>query len=115
MNEAIALQTCGDEIWATNPNTGEGMTADFEKVFDADASQDSVYAVLGVPCVESVKSGVCSCIFAHGQTGTGKTHSIVGDMRDKTIGTLSSSEDGLLPRMADSLLKERKPATNNDD
>eukprot|EP00397_Hematodinium_sp_SG-2012_P032778 GEMP01034933.1.p1 GENE.GEMP01034933.1~~GEMP01034933.1.p1 ORF type:complete len:547 (+),score=83.21 GEMP01034933.1:53-1642(+) len=105
MKQSIAIQAYDNEICATDPTSGEQHWSKYEQVFDSDASQESVYDALGDPCVQSVKSGVSSCIFAHGQTGTGKTHSIVG-ASSSFASDSGPSGCGLLPRMAAELLKD---------
>lgn len=43
-----------------------------------DTQQEAVYKDLGVPILESALNGYNGTIFAYGQTGAGKTHSITG-------------------------------------
>ena len=47
-------------------------------VFDRDASQESVYALVAQPRVARVSEGVNACVIAYGQTGSGKTHTMFG-------------------------------------
>ena len=53
-------------------------TFTFDIVFDMDAAQTEVYNETARPIVESVLEGYNGTIFAYGQTGTGKTHTMVG-------------------------------------
>ena len=50
----------------------------FDRVFDAEASQESVADEVGRPLVEHVLQGYNACCFAYGQTGSGKTYSMFG-------------------------------------
>ena len=54
-------------------------------------SQEQVYAELGVPVVEAVFSGYNSCVFAYGQTASGKTYTMSG----------YGPEQGLIPRVCE--------------
>lgn len=50
----------------------------FDSVFDWNSTQRSVYDGTAFPIVESVLGGYNGTIFAYGQTGTGKTHTMTG-------------------------------------
>lgn len=42
----------------------------------------NIYAVAGMPIVEHCLAGYNSSIFAYGQTGAGKTHTMQGSLTD---------------------------------
>ncbi|KAG5178547.1 kinesin-like protein [Tribonema minus] len=50
----------------------------FDSVFGDGVTQKRVYEVCGAPLVESVLEGYNGTIFAYGQTGAGKTHTMEG-------------------------------------
>ena len=50
----------------------------YDSVYDADAEQQAVYDESAFPLVESVIQGYNGTIFAYGQTGCGKTHTMLG-------------------------------------
>ncbi|KAK8767841.1 hypothetical protein V5799_005378 [Amblyomma americanum] len=54
------------------------LTFSFDRVFPGAASQATVYAEVS-ELVQSTLDGYNVCIFAYGQTGAGKTHSMEGD------------------------------------
>lgn len=56
---------------------GSIVEAQFDRVFDQDVSQQEAYASVS-DAVEAVTKGYNSTIFAYGQTGTGKTYTILG-------------------------------------
>ena len=58
-----------------------------------EASQLEVYDAVGRPVLEDVIRGYHGCILAYGQTGAGKTHSLL------QMGEQSADEAGLLPRV----------------
>jgi kinesin family member 17 len=50
----------------------------FDAVYDHDSQQQVVYDESAFPLVESVIEGYNGTIFAYGQTGCGKTHTMLG-------------------------------------
>ncbi|CAM9840016.1 unnamed protein product, partial [Ectocarpus fasciculatus] len=56
----------------------------FDQVFGLEARQETVYAEVS-PLVVSVLDGYNACIFAYGQTGTGKTYTMMGPPRDRGV------------------------------
>lgn len=51
----------------------------FDRTFGPDSKQNDVYQTVVAPLIEEVLSGYNCTVFAYGQTGTGKTHTMVGD------------------------------------
>mmetsp|Transcript_175257 Transcript_175257/g.562097 ORF Transcript_175257/g.562097 Transcript_175257/m.562097 type:complete len:779 (-) Transcript_175257:52-2388(-) len=60
------------------PGTSDSKDFTFDAVYDANTVQSNFYDQTGYPVVESVLDGYNGTIFAYGQTGTGKTHTMVG-------------------------------------
>ncbi|CAL1575455.1 unnamed protein product [Knipowitschia caucasica] len=54
----------------------------YDAVFDCSSTQREVYDDAVRPLVESVLNGFNGTVFAYGQTGTGKTHTMQGDPMD---------------------------------
>ena len=50
----------------------------YDSVYDCDSLQQDVYNECAFPLVESVIEGYNGTIFAYGQTGCGKTHTMLG-------------------------------------
>ncbi|UZJ51410.1 hypothetical protein CBS101457_000730 [Exobasidium rhododendri] len=71
-------------------------TYNFDHVFAPEADQGMVYQSVVVPVLNEVLSGYNCTIFAYGQTGTGKTHTMEGDLTE-SMGTYSA-EAGVIPR-----------------
>ena len=63
----------------------------FDHVIGPDADQGQTFKIVGEPIVEKFTEGMNGTIFAYGMTGSGKTHTIIGNALDRT-------EEGLLPR-----------------
>ncbi|KAK6140266.1 hypothetical protein DH2020_025962 [Rehmannia glutinosa] len=68
----------------------------FDKVFGPKAQQRSIYDQSISPIVSEVLEGFNCTVFAYGQTGTGKTYTMEGGMRNK--GGELPAEAGIIPR-----------------
>ncbi|KAI3474061.1 hypothetical protein Pfo_028849 [Paulownia fortunei] len=68
----------------------------FDKVFGPKAQQRSIYDQAISPIVSEVLEGFNCTVFAYGQTGTGKTYTMEGGMRNK--GGELPVEAGIIPR-----------------
>ncbi|OQS01522.1 kinesin-like protein [Achlya hypogyna] len=60
------------------PETGQLKSFTFDSVYDEHTVQRQFYDESGYPLVESVFEGYNGTIFAYGQTGCGKTHTMQG-------------------------------------
>ena len=69
----------------------EKKTFNFDSVFDATVPQQIVFDRVAVPVVSSVIEGYNGTIFSYGQTGTGKTFTMIGGQGDLR---------GVIPRAA---------------
>jgi kinesin family member 17 len=80
------------QISINKPNSGEvNKTFSFDAVYGADSLQQSVYDESAFPLVESVIEGYNGTIFAYGQTGCGKTHTMMGSYD-------AEDTQGIIPR-----------------
>lgn len=61
-------------------------TFQFDRVFGPDSKQVDVYKSVVNPLIEEVLQGYNCTVFAYGQTGTGKTFTMVGE-KSQDIGT----------------------------
>ncbi|XVE61822.1 hypothetical protein DITRI_Ditri06bG0070100 [Diplodiscus trichospermus] len=68
----------------------------FDKVFGPKAQQRTIYDQAITPIVNEVLDGFNCTVFAYGQTGTGKTYTMEGGMRNK--GGDLPAEAGVIPR-----------------
>ncbi|MCJ1285955.1 kinesin motor protein cin8 [Xylographa opegraphella] len=83
------------------PSALSNKSYHFDKVFSPAADQSMIYEDVVTPLLEEMLHGYNCTIFAYGQTGTGKTYTMSGDMSD-TLGLLSDSA-GIIPRVLHSL------------
>jgi kinesin family protein 5 len=66
----------------------------FDKVFDYNSTQTQVYAYAANSVVDDVIEGFNGTIFAYGQTASGKTHTMEGEITDVIV-----ERSGIIPRM----------------
>lgn len=100
------------DMAGTSTNQNNKRAFQYDYVFDSRggdkgpmASQDDVHATLGERVVRSALGGYNACIFAYGQTGTGKTHTVLGH------GGLPQDR-GLLPRILETLFAQIARSNN---
>ena len=70
------------QIAIQEPKTGEFKTFAYDSVYDMDSCQQEVYDESAYPLVESAIQGYNATIFAYGQTGCGKTFTMLGIPND---------------------------------
>jgi len=73
------------------PGTKDFKDFTFDAVYDENTIQANFYEHTGYAIVESVMDGYNGTIFAYGQTGTGKTHTMVGPPEPEEL-------HGVIPR-----------------
>ncbi|KAJ5128251.1 hypothetical protein N7526_006417 [Penicillium atrosanguineum] len=107
-NSGVVLSTEGvagkNVDLSMGPNAISNKTYAFDKVFSPGADQVIVYDEVVVPILNEMLAGFNCTIFAYGQTGTGKTYTMSGDMTD-TLGILSD-DAGIIPRTLYSLFNK---------
>ena len=71
------------QVTLRNPRAALGelpKTFTFDAVYDASSKQADLYDETVRPLVDSVLQGFNGTVFAYGQTGTGKTYTMQGDL-----------------------------------
>ncbi|OEU06917.1 kinesin-domain-containing protein, partial [Fragilariopsis cylindrus CCMP1102] len=71
----------------------------FDNVFTSFSTQEDIFEATLQPIIKDVLNGYESTVFAYGQTGTGKTHTMEGDLSNK-------DEYGVIPRSASAIFNE---------
>jgi kinesin family protein 11 len=71
----------------------------FDKVFGMYSTQKEVFQGVVRPIVDEALAGFNCTIFAYGQTGTGKTHTMEGDIH-------SEEHAGIVPRTVNTILQQ---------
>ncbi|KAE8211587.1 hypothetical protein CF327_g4673 [Tilletia walkeri] len=73
-------------------------TYNFDHVFGPEADQGMVYQDVVAPILKEVLEGYNCTIFAYGQTGTGKTHTMEGDLSPHPSTGTFATDAGIIPR-----------------
>ncbi|XP_032590194.1 kinesin-like protein Klp61F isoform X2 [Drosophila grimshawi] len=79
----------------------------FDRTFGPESRQCDVYSTVVAPLIEEVLSGYNCTVFAYGQTGTGKTHTMVGNECAELKSSWEDDSDiGIIPRALSHLFDE---------
>jgi kinesin family protein 5 len=95
-------------VKGTDAETGQyGLIKyNFDRVFDPNSTQREVYDEAIVPIIESVLEGFNGTVLAYGQTSSGKTHTMTGN-----IG--SPEMQGVIPRMVKTIFSKIENASED--
>jgi hypothetical protein len=75
-----------------------------DSVFSEGIDQDEIFSRVAVPVLKGFLQGFNCTIFAYGQTGAGKTHTMMGPL--EAIFDQSSTKHGLIPRILHYIFNE---------
>lgn len=79
----------------------------FDRAFDVNSKQHEVYQAVVAPYIEEVLAGFNCTVFAYGQTGTGKTFTMVGEEQPElSSGWDDDTKTGIIPRALNHLFDE---------
>jgi hypothetical protein len=92
-SHAISAPVVATELQIKNPETKEKKTFSFDYIYGQESTQEQVFNQIGMSIIDNTFKGYNTCVFAYGQTGTGKSHSMMG----------SGEQPGLIPRTCGSL------------
>lgn len=95
MNSPICVDNKDNVLSINKENDAKDFVFDY--VFGIDARQESIYESCGYSLVENALDGYNGTIFAYGQTGAGKTFTMVGDYKDPDV-------KGIIPRAFDHII-----------
>ena len=75
----VKINTKRSEIFVERPGGEENpKNFTFDQVYDWNALQSTIFEQCAKPIVDNILEGYNGTIFAYGQTGTGKTHTMTG-------------------------------------
>ena len=102
---AIARFDTDTNLVSIYKDKAEGVKSKFyfDSLFHDNATQEEVYEVSGRRVVDSVINGFNGTIFAYGQTGTGKTFTMLGDYLAKGSDKI---DQGIIPRSLSHVFEE---------
>lgn len=102
---------CHQVILNNGTNSSQSKIYTFDQVFGPDNDQEYLFNHVAKEYIDEMIQGYNCTVFAYGQTGTGKTYTMTGDMslfgnssNDNNI--LLSENAGIIPRVLVSLFKE---------
>ena len=112
--EVVKCSEAGKEVTLSQNVGGKllGRTYHFDRVFDKDTSQDRLYQTAISPMVEEVLAGFNCTIFAYGQTGTGKTFTMTGDVSQNAASLTPSA--GVIPRAVGQIFSHLESLENSE-
>lgn len=101
----------------TNPLSHPKKTYNFDQVFGAESDQETIFDAVGKNYIQEMLEGYNCTVFAYGQTGTGKTYTMSGDIN--ILGDLESQDKillgehaGIIPRVLVDLFKQLSQETD---
>ncbi|KAI5803776.1 P-loop containing nucleoside triphosphate hydrolase protein [Geopyxis carbonaria] len=98
----------GAEVALTDPlSIKDNKLYTFDGAFGPEADQSRMYDKVVEPILKQMLDGYNCTIFAYGQTGTGKTYTMTGDMTDR-FGSFADNA-GIIPRALYNLFKQLGP------
>ncbi|KAJ3325897.1 hypothetical protein HDV06_002282 [Boothiomyces sp. JEL0866] len=102
-NSSVCVTAQNNQIMVkANPSASDATTKtfSFDKAFGPGVGQETVFNEVVAGMLEEVLMGYNCTIFAYGQTGTGKTYTMEGDLSEPTLGS------GIIPRTLYSLFDQ---------
>ena len=108
-DQSVQLLPAGATASApATPGGGFGDPFVFDQVFDVNSTQQEVYDSVGRDLVAQCLDGYhCTC-FAYGQTGAGKTHTMMGSRSDE-------HEAGIIPRVVADIFSHINAASADNE
>jgi hypothetical protein len=104
-SSGLEIMTAHNSVRFTSQDYGsKALNFTFDAVFDSTSTQEGVYGMAAQPAVAKLFDGFNATIFAYGQTGAGKTWTMMG----------SPEQPGVIPR-AISQIFERINQPGNED
>lgn len=97
-DQGVKIEIKGDGITITDPTDGKARDFPFDYAFNTDTTQDLVFEKCASISVSDVLEGYNGTIFAYGQTGAGKSWSMMGDKNSEQL-------KGIIPRSAEEIFK----------
>lgn len=89
----VSVDSTSGQISLKNSKSEESKQFTFDAVFDGASKQEAVFGCVAQPIIDSVMNGYNGTIFAYGQTGTGKTHTMEGQPSPELRGIIPRSFD----------------------
>ncbi|XP_042068895.1 kinesin heavy chain isoform X2 [Haplochromis burtoni] len=91
----LSLQS---SVYQAKEGSAVGKAYVFDRVFPTNSTQEQVYSTCAKQIVKDVLGGYNGTIFAYGQTSSGKTHTMEGNLHDH-------QGMGIIPRIAEDIFE----------
>ena len=110
-SKCVTISSDSKVVFVENKNDklANGKYA-MDHVFNENVTQEEVFQEIGEPILKSFISGYNCTIFCYGQTGAGKTHTMMGPLEQ--LFEENSSPQGLIPRIIHYLFNEETKVKN---
>ena len=92
--KAVTLDGVRKRLAIPSRNAKGTIEYGFDQIFDETAAQRDVYEFVSPAVCDVATRGLNATVFAYGQTGTGKTHTILGGSLEKLAAAVGMSEGG---------------------
>ena len=77
--QTVRIDKARGEVFVAKPYGGEAPKQfTFDLAYGVEALQETIYTEAASPIIGNVLEGYNGTVFAYGQTGTGKTHTMMG-------------------------------------
>ncbi|KYK68882.1 putative kinesin [Toxoplasma gondii TgCatPRC2] len=118
--ESIQEISSGGTICVSTKQTGDGSATllltglrdhqysfRYDFVFDQDATQENVYCSTCLPLVDKLLAGYSASVIAYGQTGAGKSYTMIGDCSSEDFHSnlTDPTTRGVIPRILEALVR----------
>lgn len=98
----VTLQQAASQPGQHTRATNDYSSFRYDHVFGGDCTQERFFNAVGVGACEHFLDGYNVSVMAYGQTGAGKTFTMLGDLEGwQHSGTLQPDKAGLIPRSLD--------------
>ena len=108
---AVSIDSSQNLIKLKDPNPDKqselSQEFSFERIYDWNSSQKDFFDQVAKPLIQDVVEGYNGTILAHGETGSGKTYTIQGNLAEK-------DQYGIIPRAAEEIFKTIEANTSKD-
>lgn len=100
--ESLKVKIDENVLTIEQNNAGiSGKSIKYDNIFDEKANQEKIFNTIIVEKIEQMLDGYNVTVFAYGQTGTGKTYTMQGDIGNPI-------REGIIPRSIKYILQKLK-------
>jgi len=104
--QAVRMDLASQQVIVQHP-VGDPDTWTFDAVFNNTFTQKHIFTQEVLPLCDAVMQGYNATVFAYGQSGSGKTYTMTGDLQGR-----DPAQHGMMPQVVDYLFNEIKKQTS---